>query len=199
MHEWILGQFQRTLADFGLERPWYWDTFLASLDVYHHMVYASAYTYRATVWFDLPMPSPEERAWLRAKYPTTWPMFGPIWERLDERWRTSGPDMEWYTHGTTPVTFCDLCELVLCGGTTEGNTARTLEHAGRKLIFCSDPCEWIFRREPERYEDHRDVVKRILAGEAPANLLELCRTYFGLHQSSWGKDLRRGHYPWLAK
>jgi toluene monooxygenase system protein A len=161
------------------------------------MVYASAYTYRATVWFDLPMPSPDDRRWLESHYPATWPMFEPIWKRLDERWRISGPDLEWYTHGTTPVTFCDSCQLVLCGGTPLENTARTRVHGDQKLVFCSEPCEWIFFREPERYEQHKNVVKRILTGEAPANLLELLRTYFGLTQDMWGKDLRRGRYDWI--
>src|SRR4029079_16761257 len=34
--EWILDQFQRSLDELGLARPWYWDQFLAALDVYHH-------------------------------------------------------------------------------------------------------------------------------------------------------------------
>jgi nitrite reductase/ring-hydroxylating ferredoxin subunit len=47
-------------------------------------------------------------------------------------------------------------------------------------VFCSEPCKWLFQREPERYAGHHGVVKRILAGEAPASILQLARTYFGL-------------------
>jgi toluene monooxygenase system protein A len=65
-------------------------------------------------------------------------------------------------------------------------------------IFCSEPCRWVFQREPERYAAHRDVVKRILAGDAPANLLELLR-HFGLSKESWGKDMQRGDYPWMQQ
>ncbi len=60
------------------------------------------------------------------------------------------------------------------------------------------PCRWIFESEPERYAGHKDVVKKILAGEAPANLLALTRNLFGLTQDRWGKDVRSGDYPWLA-
>ena len=197
MEEWILGQFERTLHEFGLKRPWYWKTFLEAIEIYHHMVYVSAYTYRATTWFDFALPGPDERAWLAAKYPRTWDKIDPLWQRITERWQQSGPGVEWYTHGATPVTFCDLCQLVLCGGTPEHNTARLHEHAGRKYIFCSEPCERIFRAEPERYAAHKDVVKRILAGEAPANVLELLRKYFGLTQDMWGKDVMGGRYPWM--
>jgi len=88
---------------------------------------------------------------------------------------------------------------VLCGGTPLHNTAETLVYGGRKYIFCSEPCRWIFEKEPERYAGHRDVVKRILAGEAPANLIELLLKYFGLSQDVWGKDVAGGNYPWLAQ
>jgi toluene monooxygenase system protein A len=144
------------------------------------------------------MPGPEERDWLRAKYPESWPSYEPIWERLDERWRASGPGVEWYTHGTTPIGFCHLCQLVLCGGTPACNTARTTSVDGRPRIFCSEPCEWIFQREAARYSSHRDVVTRILEGVAPGNVIELVESYFGLSPRVRGRDLRRGHYPWLA-
>ena len=69
----------------------------------------------------------------------------------------------------------------------------------KKYIFCSEPCQWIFEQEPARYADHHDIVKRILAGEAPANLIELVRTYFGLTRHEWGKDVRGGAYPWMER
>ena len=104
--------------------------------------------------------------------------------------------MEWFTHGTTPIGFCDLCQLVLCGGTPQQNSARTLAVGGKTRIFCSEPCQVLFTREPERYAAHETVVGRILAGEAPANLLELLRVYFGLTQDGWGKDV--AGKPWIA-
>ncbi len=198
MEEWVLDQFLRALDAVGLARPWYWQEFLDAIEVYHHMVYVSAYTYRATVWFDLALPGPDERAWLREKYPRTWPMLDPLWERVTERWRRAGPGVEWYTHGATPVGFCDLCQLVLCGGTPERNTAETLTHEGRRYVFCSEPCRWIFTREPARYAAHRGVVARILAGEAPANLISLVTDYFGLARDEQGKDVLGGDYPWLS-
>lgn len=199
VQEWIVEQFSEQLRRVGLALPWYWSTFERSIDYYHHMVYASAYTYRASVWFDCVLPGPKERAWLTSKYPESFAELAPIWRRVADRQRQAGPRMEWFTHGTTPVTFCDLCQLVLCGGTPRLNSARTLLREGRRYIFCSEPCAWIFEQEPERYAAHESVVGRILAGKAPANLLELLRTYFGLHQDMWGKDVARGAYPWLQE
>src|SRR5690606_19671081 len=96
--EWILDQFQRVLQQYGLKRPWYWETFMTSLDYYHHMVYASAYSYRATVWFDFALPGPNERAWLAEKYPASWAELEPVWDRIGARWSKSGPGVEWYVH-----------------------------------------------------------------------------------------------------
>jgi toluene monooxygenase system protein A len=197
VYEWILDQFDRKCSEYGLARPYYFPTFLESLDHYHHMVYASAYTYRATVWFDMPLPGPQERAWLCEKYPSSFPLFSPVWDRVTERSQKAGPNFEWYTHGATPIGFCSLCQLVLAGGTPLENSARVVDVDGQKRVFCSEPCERIFLAEKERYMEHKDVVQRILAGEAPANLLELLRAYFGLTEAEQGKDVARGRYDFL--
>jgi toluene monooxygenase system protein A len=199
MEEWIIDQYLETLADFGLKRPWYWDTFMEGIDTYHHMVYASAYTYRSTVWFDMVVPGPEERAWLRSKYPRHWDDFDAVWERVSERWQEADPGNDFAVHGSAIVTFCDLCQLVLSNGSPRRNAANTLELKGKKYIFCSEPCRWIFEREPERYEEHKDIVKRVLAGEAPGNLIQMVREYFGLDYETWGKDIYGGNYPWIQR
>lgn len=199
VEEWILDQYLRSLQEHGMKRPWYWDQFLESMDVYHHMVYASAYTYRATVWFDFAAPGPDERAWLRQKYPKHWDDLDAVWAQVTRRWEQADPGNDFAVHGTAIVGFCDLCQLVLCNGTPKHNTASTLERAGRKYIFCSEPCRGIFEREPERYAEHKDVVKRVLAGEAPANLISMLLQYFGLTHETWGKDITGGRYPWIAR
>jgi toluene monooxygenase system protein A len=195
--EWVLDQFQESLRAHGLQLPKYWQHFLDALPLYHHMLYASAYTYRATTWFDFVLPGPDERAWLAAKYPETWPALDPIWSNISDRWRAAGPGVEWYTHGTTPVAFCNLCQLVLCAGTPQRNDAVFLQRPERCYVFCSEPCRELFEAEPERYARHQGVVERILAGQAPANLLELLR-YFGLSEQSWGRDVASGAYAFLS-
>ena len=199
VEEWVLGQFLASLDEYGLKKPWYWDTFLESLETYHHMVYAAAYTYRASVWFDFVVPGPKERAWLRRKYPRTWPELEPVWERVTRRWAESDPGNDFAVHGAAIVGFCDLCQLVLCGGSPRVNAATTRVHAGRKHIFCSEPCRWIFEQEPDRYAAHDDVVKRALTGRAPANLVAMLRRYFGLDHDTWGRDAFHGVYPWLSR
>jgi toluene monooxygenase system protein A len=199
MEEWVLDQYLRSLEQFGLQKPWYWDTFVEGLDHYHHMVYASAYSYRASVWFNMVVPGPAERTWLKSKYPRSWSDYDPIWERIGARWQASDPGNDFAVHGTAIVSFCDLCQLVLSNGTPRANSANILDRDGRRYIFCSQPCRWIFEQEPQRYAAHKDVVKRVLAGEAPANLVALLQRYFGLDYGSWGKDAFGGVYPWMVR
>jgi toluene monooxygenase system protein A len=122
-----------------------------------------------------------------------------MWQRLEQRWQQGGPHLEWNSHGLTPIGFCNLCQLVLSGGTPQRNTAQVHTHEGQRYIFCSEPCAWIFKSDPARYAAHQDVVKRILAGKAPANLLELVRNYFQLTPESWGKDARQKQCRAAAK
>lgn len=199
MQEWVLEQFLESLAEFDLKLPWYWPQFMEALDSYHHMVYVSAYTYRATVWFDFVIPGPEERAWLNEKYPKYWNMFEPIWQRIADKWAHSRPGVDFSVHGTAIVTFCHLCQMVLCGGTPAHNHARVFVYNGKKHIFCSEPCLWIFKSEPEKYAHHKDIVSRVLAGEAPGNVMKLISKYFSLDYDSWGKDAFGGEYSWLKR
>ncbi|MFZ5893449.1 MAG: toluene monooxygenase [Myxococcota bacterium] len=198
VQEWVTEQFDATLSNFGLERPWYWAEFERSLEYFHHMVYASAYSYRATVWFDMVVPSPAERAWLREKYPQSFPEFEPIWEAISERWRGTDPGLDFAVHGTAIVSFCSLCGLVLSHGTPGHNDTEVIEHEGRQHAFCSGVCRVLFEKEPERYARHHDVVTRVLCGEAPGNLLAFLG-YSGLGFDDWGKDAERGEYDWLAR
>jgi hypothetical protein len=43
------------------------------------------------------------------------------------------------------------------------------------------------------------LVKRVLSGEAPADLTALVTSYFSLTPDTWGKDASAGDYEWLRK
>lgn len=199
VQEWVLEQYCDEVARYGLEPPPYLDQLPTLLDHHHHMIYASAYSYRSTTWFDFVLPGPDERAWLREKYPASWPAFDRIWERISDTWARSDPGLDFAVHGSAIIGFCNLCQFVLCHGTPELNAATSLDYEGQRYIFCSEPCKQIFLREPERYVAHKDLVKRVLAGEAPGNLMGMLVDYFGLRYESWGKDAFAGEYDWLKR
>jgi toluene monooxygenase system protein A len=110
-----------------------------------------------------------------------------------------GQANEMAVHSTALPAFCDLCQLPLSAGTPRNNTANVLAYQGHDYIFCSQPCRWIFLCEPERYANHENLVKRVLSGEAPADLAALLTDYFSLTPDTWGKDVYSGDYDWLSK
>jgi toluene monooxygenase system protein A len=199
VEEWVTAQFLASIERVGLERPWYWSQFVRSTSHDHHMIYASAYTYRATVWFDMVVPGPDERAWLRTRYPESWDAYDPVWDRVTALWKKADPGVDFAVHGAAIPTFCNLCQLVLSSGSPDRNEACDLVRGGTRYVFCSRPCRWIFENEPARYEGSPDIVKRVLAGKAPGNLIEFLTRYSGLRYELWGKDALAGEYPWLAR
>jgi toluene monooxygenase system protein A len=145
------------------------------------------------------MPSPDERKWLALKYPKYWQQIDLVWDRIGQCWEACDPGIDLGVHGTSIVGFCDLCQIVLCGGTPINNTARVNRFQGQKYVFCSEPCEEIFLSEPEKYSSHKNLVRRVLDGEAPGNLLAMLTKYFGLNFETWGKDSYQGVYSWLHR
>lgn len=193
MEEWVIDQFTKNLAEFQLQRPWFWDLFIEEMEYAHHSFQLGLYAYRTTLWFDVAMPDACEREWLGDKYPDWNDTFGPHWDRLERRWAADGEA------GTLPYALpalCNLCQLPTVFVRPGRNTACTSELDGRRYLFCSEPCRWIFTQESERFAGHRNVVDRIVVGEAPGKLTEL-HEWMGLDAPlETGKDLRRGLDPW---
>jgi toluene monooxygenase system protein A len=193
MEEWVVDQFMKNLAEFQLERPWFWDLFVEEMDDAHHSLQLGLYAYRTTLWFDVAMPDAREREWLNDKYPGWNETFGPHWDRLERRWATGG---EADTLAYALPALCNLCQFPTLFVRPGRNTACTLELDGRKYLFCSEPCRWIFSQESARFADHRSVVDRIVVGEAPGKLTDLHEWMDLDAPLETGKDLRRGLDAW---
>lgn len=193
MNEWVGEQFMKNLSTFGLEKPWFWHIFLEELDYAHHSFQLGLYTYRTTMWFDIAIPDADERAWLSEHYPDWNDIYGPLWDQLEKRWRTGG-EANTLSYGLPAL--CNLCQLPTLFIHPGRNTACTLLADGRRYLFCSEPCRWIFQQETARFARHHSVVDRIVAGEAPGKLTDLHR-WMGLEAPlETGKDLRRGLDRW---
>src|SRR5437868_5959608 len=193
MEEWVVDQFMKNLADFGLERPWFWELFVEELDYAHHSFQLGLYAYRTTLWFDIARPDAADRVWLAGKYPHWSEVYAPFWDRLERAWASGG---ETDTLEYALPALCNLCQLPTLFVRPGRNTACTTERDGRRYLFCSEPCRWIFEQEPARFARHATVVDRIVAGTAPGKLTDL-HEWMGLDApAETGKDLRRGLDPW---
>ena len=196
MIEWVIDQFTKNVAEFSLERPWFWDLLMEELEYAHHSFQLGLYSYRTTLWFDVAMPNEQERRWLSEKYESWNRTYAAIWDTLERRWKLDG---EAGTLSYALPALCNLCQLPTLFVRPGKNTACTRKVGGRSYLFCSEPCRWIFDQEFPRFAGHQSVVDRIAAGVAPGKLSDL-HEWMGLEAPvETGKDLRRGLDEWRLR
>jgi toluene monooxygenase system protein A len=84
------------------------------------------------------------------------------------------------------ILLCDLCQLpaIHADPDQEVNRPRAHEHDGETYYFCSEPCQWIFENEPERYTEHKSILRRFLAGDIQPQNLEGALEHMGMTQDN---------------
>ena len=197
MLEWIVVQFERSLIDLGLDKPWFWDQFLEELDYQHHGMHLGVWFWRPTVWWNPAAGvSAEERAWLEEKYPGWNATWGTNWDVITDNLLAGKKELSYPE--TLPV-VCNMCQLPI--NATPGPAWKVrdfpLEYKGRSYHFCSEGCQWCFKQEPERYAGHLSLIDRFLAGMVqPMNLAGGLK-YMSLEPGEIGDDAH--NYAWVEK
>ena len=187
MTEWIVHHHFRVLDDMGLSKPWYWDQFLESLDHGHHALHMGTWFWRPTLWFNPSAGvSRAQRDWLVEKYPGWEDSWGVLWDEIIRNVNEGRMDK---TLPETLPALCNLCQLPL-GTALDRHHLRpyTTTHGGRLYHFCSEPCQWIFGLDPERYAGHLNVVDRFVAGEIQPMNLEGGLKWMGITPDVMGDD-----------
>ncbi len=198
MEEWIITQYERQIADMGIDQPWYWDIFLDELNYAHHGLHMGLWRYRPTLFWDPKAGvTPPEREWLEGKYPGWNDTFGKSWDVVIENLLNG--QVEKTLPETLPM-LCNLCQLPLVAPPNlKTKTFKlhdyTHEHNGRLYHFCSEPCKWIFETEPERYQDHKSIIDRFLAGEIQPMTIPGVLAYMGVAPGEMGDDADK--YTWV--
>jgi toluene monooxygenase system protein A len=195
MQEWIVGQFERSIADLGLDKPWYWDTFIADLDETHHGMHLGVWYWRPTVWWNPRAGvSPDERDWLEEKYPGWNDNWGQCWDVIIDNLVEGRHEL------TLPETLpivCNMCNLPTNHTPGKGWSVKDypLEYNGRVYHFGTEQDRWCFQQEPERYAGHMTLVDRFLAGLIQPMDLGGALAYMGLAPGEIGEDSQG--YSWI--
>jgi toluene monooxygenase system protein A len=194
VHEFIVTQFERSLEDLGLDKPWYWDLFLRTVDYFHHSGHLELWFVRQTLfWNPSAGVSPPEREWLEEKYPGWGAKWGRMWDVVGQN-AIEGRDDKVF-----PATFPILCNV--CGTSSGGvpyagfHQGHWTDHGdGRRYYFCSAPCKWIFDIDPARYVGHLSITDRLLAGQIDPPTVEGALQYMGIYPGERGADA--DDYAW---
>jgi toluene monooxygenase system protein A len=196
MEEWIIDQFVRTIEDYGLRKPWYWDEFMQGLDVWHHSLHLGLWFWRPTLWWK---PAggvdAESREWLREKYPNWDEVYGDKWAVIAEN--INAGDMEATLPETLPW-LCNMCHLPACNA-TYGRDGKwrvrnhSLKHNDVTYHFCSKGCRQIWWEDRDAV-NHTTVVERFLAGEIQPMDVPGILGWMGLTPDVMGDDAH--NYAW---
>lgn len=190
MDEWIVDQFLQNIETAGLEKPWYWDQFKWENEKGHftHEIALGFYFWRPTAWFAPTGVTGEGREWLEEHYPGWEDKWGKHWDHLAERHREGDGET---TLPQSLVMLCNTCQLPMPMPDPETNEVRprSLTHEGDKKYFCSDPCQWIWENEPDRFKDQTTIMDRLLDGTIqPATLGGVLLYMDNLENHERGKD-----------
>ena len=195
MQEWIVGQFERSLIDLGLDLPWYWDKMINEFDYQHHAYHLGVWFWRPTVWWNPAAGmTPECRDWLEEKYPGWNDTFGKCWDVIIDNLLAGKPEL------TVPETLpivCNMSQIPICAVPGKGWNVQDypLEYKGRTYHFNSKIDRWVFQQDPVRYRDHLTAVDRFLAGHIqPPNLMGALQ-YMNLSPGEIGDDAH--NYAWV--
>jgi toluene monooxygenase system protein A len=204
MEEWIIDQFSRTLADYGLKRPWYWDEFMEGLDTWHHSLHLGLWFWRPTTWWK-PVAGigREERAWLQEHYPNFETIYGPLWDTIIQN--VNNGQIEKTLPATLPW-ICNTCHLPNANPTF-GRDGKwrlrdwSLSHDGVKYHFCSNTCRQLWWKDRD-WLNSKTILDRFLAGEIQPMDLGGALQYMGItpeiagddgHNYEWAKEYLPGH------
>jgi toluene monooxygenase system protein A len=198
MHEWIVTQFLRTIEDYGLKKPWYWDEFIEGLESWQHSLHLGVWFWRPTVWWKPQAGvSRAERAWLNGKYPHWEEMYGHLWDQIISN--VNKGDMQATLPETVPW-LCNTCHLPVCSH-TKGHDGKwrvhdfPLTHNGYTYHFCSKPCRQIWWEDRDTMH-LMTVGERLLAGQINPPDVPGLLAWMGLTPDVMGDDAY--NYKWAA-
>lgn len=196
VHEFIIVQFDRTLRDLGLDRPWYWNKFIESIEYYSHSGHLEIWFVRETIWWDPAAGvTAAEREWLEEKYPEWNARWGRIWDVIKDNVVNGREDK--LTPQTLPM-LCNTCGLSAGSTPHEGHQSKGYwtDLDGRRYYFCSEPCQWIFNTAPDRYKDHLSVIDRFTSGVIQPQTIDGILGYFDIQPGERGKDAQGYAWAW---
>jgi len=198
MEEWIVDQFVRSIKDYGLRKPWYWDEFMEGLDVWHHSLHMGLWYWRPTVWWKPAAGvDAESREWLREKYPNWDTLYGDKWALMAEA--INAGNLEATLPETLPW-LCNTCHLPTCNA-SYGRDGKwrvrnnSLRHNGVNYHFCSKACRQIWWEDRDGL-NNPTLIERFLAGEIQPMDVPGILNYMGITPDVMGDDADQ--YAWAA-
>jgi phenol/toluene 2-monooxygenase (NADH) P3/A3 len=194
----MLGGLFPDLAYYGIKPPRHVEHAIAEKDIYSHQVYWTLYQFSFAAAFTTTIPEPEEMAWFAEQYPGTFDtIYRPKWEKAARIAESGG---RFFFQGLPQL--CQVCQLPMFL-TEPGDPAklcqRGVDYEGEYFNFCSDGCQWIFEREPEKYVQAWLPVHQIFQGNCGGPSVPEVLQWYGVQEGDGGEYLGSvDHQNWIG-
>ena len=196
--EQMLGGLFEDLAFYGITPPRHVEDAIKEKDILSHQVYWTLYQFSFAAAFTTSAPSDEHMDWLSQAYPDTFDThYRPLWEKEKKNIEAGGRH---FAPGLPQL--CQVCQVPMLF--TEPGDATTFaqresEFEGEIYHTCSNGCQWIFEREPEKYRQAWLPVHQIYQGNCGGPTVPEVLEWYGLQDGDAGEYIgSRDHRNWQA-
>ena len=189
------------LAYYGIRPPLHVDAALAEKDILSHQVYWALYQFSFAAGFTTTVPGADELNWFSAQYPDTFDRyFRGNWEKAA---RIAAGGGRFFFRGLPQL--CQVCQIPMLF--TEPGDPTTIcqrgsDFRGEHYNFCSDGCQWIFDREPEKYIQAWLPVHQIFQGNCGGASVPEVLAWYGMQDGDggeyYGSADERNWFSWHA-
>jgi phenol hydroxylase P3 protein len=173
---------------YGIRPPRHLDQAIAEKELLSHQLYYTLYSFGFGTAFNTTHPTAADMDWMSEEYPTTFDtLFRPRWERMA---RMTAQDKRFFFPGLPML--CQVCQIPTVYTEIGDPTAlmtRSTTFGGERFNFCSDGCQWIFEREPEKYVQAWLPVHQILQGNCGGATVPEILQWCGVEEGDSGEYL----------
>jgi phenol/toluene 2-monooxygenase (NADH) P3/A3 len=184
--EQMLGGLFQDLAFYGITPPKHVDDAIAEKEILSHQVYWTLYQFSHAAAFTTTMPDADAKTWLAENYTETFDqLYRPLWDKEQKNLDAGGRH---FVRGLPQL--CQVCQIPMLF--TEPGDPTTLcqrdsVYKGEKFQTCSNGCQWIFEREPEKYVQAWLPVHQIYQGNCGGGTIPDVLAWYGIQEGDGGE------------
>ncbi|WP_068276768.1 YHS domain-containing protein [Aldersonia kunmingensis] len=173
------------LEYYGIKPPRHVDLAIAEKDHLSHQAYKILHNFSFAAAFTTQTPTDEKMAWLSEQYPDSFAeIYKPTWEK-HKRIEADGGRM--FVQGLPQL--CQVCQIPMAFTEVDDPTRISFRHSefrGETFHTCSDGCQWIFDREPEKYIQAWLPVHQIYQGNCGGPSVPEVLDWYGIQPGDNG-------------
>ncbi len=186
--EQMLGGLFPDLAFYGINPPRHVEHAIGEKDILSHQVYWVLYQFSFAASFTTTVPEPYELDWLSSQYPDTFDRFyRPLWDKARKIQESGG---RFFFKGLPQL--CQTCQIPMAFTEPGDPTTICQRHTvynGERFDFCSDGCQWVFEREPEKFVQAWMPVHQIYQGNCGGPTVPEVLAWYGIQDGDNGEYL----------